>query len=109
MGIVGSVSRIVGLTAAVADFPTPLGAVCAISRESGHAIPAEVVGFQSGETLLLPYGNLVGVRRGNRVTLTQSVPGVRVGERQLGETLAHRLFEDDVEQRQHPVMQPFAA
>lgn len=90
MGIIGSVSRIVGLTAAVADFPAPLGAVCSISCESGDAISAEVVGFQSGETLLLPYGNLVGVRRGNRVTLVQSVPGVRVGDRLLGRVIDGR-------------------
>lgn len=90
VGLTGSVSKIIGLTASVADFPVPLGAVCAISRESSAPIPAEVVGFQNGETLLLPYGNLAGVRRGNRVSLVQSVPGIRVGERLLGRVIDGR-------------------
>ncbi len=86
----GHVSKIVGLTAAVSGFPAPLGAVCRIQRESGDAVEAEVIGFQNDETLVLPYGALAGVRRGNRVTLEQSVPGVRVGERLRGRVLDGR-------------------
>lgn len=96
-GLTGSISRIVGLTAAVAGFPAPLGAICSIERESGLGISAEVIGFQDAETLLLPYGNLAGVRRGNRVSLVQSVPGVRVGERLLGRVIDGRgRFLDDL-------------
>jgi FliI/YscN family ATPase len=87
LGLTGSISRIVGLTAAVADFPAPLGAVCSISRESGVPVRAEVIGFQDHETLLLPYGDISGVRRGNRVVLVRSIQGVRVGERLLGRIL----------------------
>lgn len=89
-GLSGSVSKIVGLTAAVAGFPAPLGSVCRISRESGAPIDAEVIGFQNEETLVLPYGELSGVRRGNRVTLLQSVPGLRVGDRLRGRILDGR-------------------
>src|SRR5689334_23201365 len=90
VGLEGSVSRIVGLTAAVADFPAPLGAVCAIKRESGSATTGEVIGFHGTETLVLPYGEMTGVRRGAPVTLVQSVPGVRVGDRLLGRVLDGR-------------------
>jgi flagellum-specific ATP synthase len=96
LGLTGSVSRIVGLTAAVADFPAPLGASCTIAQESGAAIWAEVVGFRDAETLLLPDGDLAGVRRGNRVSLLRSSPGIRVGERLLGRVLDGRgRFIDD--------------
>lgn len=96
MRLTGSVSKIVGLTASVSDFPAPLGAVCSIERESGAAITAEVVGFHEDETLLLPYGDLAGVRRGNCVSLSQSAPGIRVGERLLGRVLDGRgRFIDD--------------
>jgi FliI/YscN family ATPase len=96
LGLTGSVSRIVGLTAAVADFPAPLGALCTIARENGAAISAEVIGFQDDETLLLPDGDLAGVRRGNRVALHRSSPGIRVGERLLGRVLDGRgHFLDD--------------
>src|SRR5260221_1028914 len=73
----GSVSRIVGLTVSVIGFPAPLGAICAIGRESGTPIQGEVVGFREEETLILPYGDLAGIRRGNVVTLVQSAPGIR--------------------------------
>src|SRR5207245_1591238 len=84
------VSRIVGLTAAVVDFPAPLGALCSIARDNGPSIEAEVVGFRDEETILLPYGDLAGIRRGNRVTLVQSAPGIRVGDRLLGRVLDGR-------------------
>ena len=58
----GSVSRIVGLTVSVTGFPAPLGAICAIGRESGAAIRGEVIGFRDDETLILPYGDLAAQR-----------------------------------------------
>jgi FliI/YscN family ATPase len=84
IGLSGRVTRVVGYTASVAGFPAPLGATCLIRREQGPAVEAEVVGLQGEETLVLPYGDLGGVRRGNRVELKRSVPAVRVGERLLG-------------------------
>src|SRR6202023_1788657 len=89
-GLSGTITRIVGLTVSVAGFPAPLGAVCRIHREQGNMIDGSVVGFQGDETLLLAYGELEGVRRGNRVTLLQSVPGARVGDRLLGRVLGGR-------------------
>ncbi len=86
----GSVSKLTGQTAAVSGFPAPLGAVCRIECGSGSDIEAEVVGFKSDETLVLSYGDLAGVRRGQRVTLVQSVPGARVGDRLLGRVLDGR-------------------
>jgi flagellum-specific ATP synthase len=86
----GTVTRIVGLTVAVAGFPAPLGAICRIHREQGSPVDGAVVGFQGEETLLLAYGDLAGIRRGNRVTLLQSVPAARVDERLMGRVLDGR-------------------
>jgi flagellum-specific ATP synthase len=92
----GRVTKVVGLTVAVGGFPAPLGAICRIDRGQGHSVDAAVIGFQGDETLLLSYGNLDGVRRGNHVDLTQSVPGVRVGNLLLGRVLNGRgQFIDD--------------
>jgi len=90
VGLTGSVTKIVGLTVAVNDFPAPLGSVCEITTESGGRIEVEVIGFQGEHTLLLPYDELIGIRRGNRVTLKQSLPGIRVGEQLLGRVLDGR-------------------
>ncbi|MCA9022222.1 MAG: FliI/YscN family ATPase [Planctomycetaceae bacterium] len=88
--LTGRVTRVVGLTASVSGFPAPLGSVCAIDRENGAAVEAEVVGFQNEETLLLPYEDLAGIRRGDRVSLIQSVPAVAVGQEILGRVLDGR-------------------
>ncbi|WP_166827622.1 FliI/YscN family ATPase [Thalassoroseus pseudoceratinae] len=89
-GLSGHISRVVGLTASVAGFPAPLGAVCQIERGHGKLIDAEVVGFRDREALLLSYGDLAGVRRGNRVRLRQSSPTVRVGPSLLGRVIDAR-------------------
>lgn len=90
VGLTGSVTKIVGLTISVGGFPAPLGANCSISREHGSSVEAQVIGFHDDETLLLSYGDLGGIRRGNRVTITKSAPGVRVGESLLGRVLDGR-------------------
>lgn len=95
-GLTGSVTRIIGLTAAVAGFPAPLGAVARLERDHGGPIDAEVVGFHDQETLLLAYGDLAGIRRGTRCHLVQSTPGARVGDALLGRVLnARGRFIDD--------------
>jgi flagellum-specific ATP synthase len=89
-GLTGSVTRITGLTAAVAGFPAPLGATVRLERDHGAPIEGEVVGFQDQETLLLPYGDLAGVRRGTRCRLVQTVPRARVGDALLGRVINGR-------------------
>jgi flagellum-specific ATP synthase len=84
IGVRGRVERITGLTAAVAGFPAPMGSLCSLWRDSGERILAEVIGFQGEETLLQPYGDPQGLRRGNVVELVQSVPSVRFGDRLKG-------------------------
>jgi len=90
IGLTGSVVKVVGLTVAVSDFPVPLGSVCRIETEGKQSVELEVVGFQGDQTLLLPYHELTGIRRGNKVTLVQSVPGIRVGKQLLGRVLDGR-------------------
>ncbi|QDT39058.1 FliI/YscN family ATPase [Stratiformator vulcanicus] len=86
-GVTGCVSRIVGMTIAVAGLPVPLGSVCRIRTGRGGSVPAEVVGFSDEATLLLPHADVDGVRRGDAVELVQSNPTVRCGERLLGRVL----------------------
>ena len=53
-GLTGSVVQTIGLTAAVADFPAPIGALVQIARPSGPWCDAEVVGFRDKTTLIMP-------------------------------------------------------
>jgi flagellum-specific ATP synthase len=90
VGLTGRVTRLVGLTASVGGFPAPLGAIARLERDHGEPVDAEVVGFREDETLLMPYGELAGIRRGTRVRLRQSTPLVRVGEGLLGRVINAR-------------------
>lgn len=82
--LVGSVVRTVGMTAAVADFPAPVGALVEIERQTGKPLRGEVIGFRDSITLVYPYSDLNGVRRGHRVRLLGTTRWLRVGESLLG-------------------------
>lgn len=92
----GSVVRTVGMTAAAADFPAPVGALAAIHRETGPPLLAEVIGFRDQLTLLYPLNRLDGVRRGNQVRLVRTARWLRVGRDLLGRVInAHGEAIDD--------------
>ena len=65
----GRVESVVGLTVAAREFPAPLGARCRISRQAAPPLDVEVVGFRDDLTLMVAYGDLQGVRRGDPVRL----------------------------------------
>jgi len=82
--LVGSVARTVGMTAAVADFPAPVGALVEIARDGGRPLRAQVVGFRDALTIVYPFSSLDGVRRGQRVRLVRTSRWLRVGNELLG-------------------------
>src|SRR5690606_33823979 len=83
-GLEGSVVRTVGTTAAVADFPAPVGALVQIQRQTGGPLAAEVIGFKDQLTLIYPLADMTGVRHGNRVRLVRTCHWLPVGEALLG-------------------------
>jgi flagellum-specific ATP synthase len=89
-GLTGSVVRTEGLMAAVAGFPAPIGALVEIDRQAGPGIEGEVVGFRDELTLIYPFSQVAGVRRGNRVRLRRTSRFLRVGEKLLGRVMDAR-------------------
>ncbi len=89
-GLTGSVVQTVGLTAAVADFPAPVGALVAIERPSQADVEAQVVGFRDKQTLVMPLNNLDGIRRGSPVRLVRTTRSLRVGDGLLGRVVDSR-------------------
>jgi flagellum-specific ATP synthase len=88
--VAGRVVETIGTTAAVADFPVPVGSVVRIERESGPAIEGDVVGFRNGLTLVYLLAATSGVRRGNRVSLVRTSRSLRVGPDLLGRIIDAR-------------------
>jgi len=89
-GLTGSIAQTVGLTAAVADFPAPVGALVSIARQAGDYVEAEVVGFRDKHTLVMPLSALDGIRRGSQVKLIRSNRMIRVGDGLLGRVVDAR-------------------
>lgn len=85
--ISGRVRRVAGLVAECEGLAAPVGAVCAIRPAVGESLRAEVVGFRDDVTLLMPFGEVSGVRRGDDVVCLQTAPRVGVGESLLGRVL----------------------
>jgi flagellar biosynthesis/type III secretory pathway ATPase len=85
--VTGRVRRVAGLIAECEGLSAPVGAVCAIQPSAGPALRAEVVGFRDDATLLMPFGEVTGVRRGDDVVCLQTAPRVAVGDALLGRVL----------------------
>jgi flagellum-specific ATP synthase len=109
--VTGSVVRIEGMMTAVAGFPVPIGAIVDIERQGTRAIPGEVIGVRDDLTLVYPFQQLQGVRRGSRVHLRRTSRSIRVGQQLLGRVIdahgkpADRLPEPAMSQRV-PIDQP---
>jgi flagellum-specific ATP synthase len=85
--ISGSVLRTEGLAASIADFPAPVGAMVEVRRQAGTPIRAEVVGFSDRHTIVLPYEEWTGVKRGDEVRLLRTSREIRVGPELLGRVI----------------------
>jgi flagellum-specific ATP synthase len=88
--LVGSVVESIGMTAAVADFPAPVGSLVRIERDSESAAEGEVVGFRDGLTIVYLLSPSSGVRRGNRVRMVRTSSLLRMGNGLLGRVIDAR-------------------
>jgi flagellum-specific ATP synthase len=79
----GFVSNLIGLIIEVTGLQADIGEVCLIDK----TIPAEVVGFRDGRTLLMPLGELHGIGPGTRVLATGAPFRVAVGPGLLGRVI----------------------
>ncbi|MGO0121700.1 flagellar protein export ATPase FliI [Desulfothermobacter acidiphilus] len=84
---VGVVSKVVGLTLEVRGIKPSVGEVCLVELVPGKHVVAEVAGFREEVVLLMPFGELAGVRPGCRVYPRRRSFTVRVGEHLLGRVL----------------------
>ena len=83
--VTGQVEKLVGLVVEVEGLTASVGAQCSIDvGEEQPAILCEVVGFRGGTALLMPYGKLDGVARGQKVSLVGDQLSVPVGPELLG-------------------------
>ena len=85
----GKITQVVGLVLRGVGISPSIGELCTIytDGESSETVKAEVVGFTKDESLLMPLGNIRGVRAGTRIMNNSKTFTVWVGEELLGRTL----------------------
>lgn len=85
--VVGTVQSISGLTIEASDLVLALGSLCRISSVAGRTCIAEVIGFQSDRTLLMPLTAPAGVARGDRIENISSSSAIWCSQQLLGRVL----------------------
>jgi flagellum-specific ATP synthase len=84
----GRVKSLIGLVIEVSGLRAEVGELCSIAAgRNAQPVPAEVVGFRDGATLLMPFGSLQGIGPGNPVTASGEPFLLPVGEDLLGRVL----------------------
>jgi flagellum-specific ATP synthase len=77
LGVEGRVLAATGMTIQAVGLPVPVGSLCEIDAGFGRCIPAEVIGFNRGVSLLMPLADGAGLAKGqpiHHVTSSQKVP-----------------------------------
>jgi flagellum-specific ATP synthase len=84
----GFVSNLIGLIIEATGLQAEVGEVCLVGTgrnvDARPPVPAEVVGFRDGRTLLMPLGELHGIGPGTRVLATGAPFRIAVGDELLG-------------------------
>src|SRR5690349_9897828 len=84
----GPVRDLIGLIVEATGLEAEVGEVCSIDTGRGRPeVPAEVVGFRAGRTLLMALGEATGIGPGARVSATGRALRVDVSDNLLGRTL----------------------
>lgn len=83
----GRVTQVVGLVVESNGPNSRVNDLCFIEAQEGDLVPAEVVGFRGDRVLLMPLGELSGIRAGCTVRGTGHCLRVGVGESLLGRVL----------------------
>jgi flagellum-specific ATP synthase len=85
--VLGRVADVVGLVIESCGPNARIGDLCFVESNAGERVAAEVVGFRGDRTLLMPLGELSGVRAGCFVHGTGHCLRVPVGDALLGRVL----------------------
>lgn len=87
----GHVTRVVGLSIEAILPACTVGANCAIHLNDGGRLVAEIVGFRGSTAVLMPIGEVAGVRDGAAIELLGSSATIPVGDAMLGRVMGPML------------------
>lgn len=82
--VYGRVNKVIGLVIEGKGLKTSIGSVCEVVVDDGNVFPAEVVGFRNSTVLLMPYGELRGIKPGAYIKDSNIPAEIGVGRELLG-------------------------
>jgi len=85
---IGEANKLVGIIIESRGPACSIGELCEIyPSNNSRPISAQVVGFQGENILLMPFGDIGGIKAGSRVVSHQRLPMVKVGRELLGRVI----------------------
>jgi flagellum-specific ATP synthase len=82
--LTGKIIKVAGIVAEANGPRLSVGSLCAIKNSEGLNIQAEVVGFNEKSIIIMPFGEMRGIKPGSQIRAISKKPGVHVGEAYLG-------------------------
>jgi flagellum-specific ATP synthase len=82
--VYGRVKQIIGTVIEAWGISGSIGTLCWIRKDNGVEVSAEIVGFRDNVTLLMPLGEMEGIRPDSLLYSTEGSFKIRVGEELVG-------------------------
>jgi len=83
----GKIVKVAGIVAEANGPGLSIGSLCSINNGEGSHIPAEVIGFKNKRIMIMPFGEMRGIKPGSRVSDISKKPAVQVGTEYLGRVI----------------------
>ncbi|MDY7036728.1 MAG: flagellum-specific ATP synthase FliI, partial [Thermodesulfobacteriota bacterium] len=83
----GKIVKVAGIVAEADGPGLGIGSLCDIRISEGINIQAEVIGFKDQRVIIMPFGEMRGIKPGSRIVHTGKRPSVPVGKAYLGRVI----------------------
>jgi flagellum-specific ATP synthase len=85
--LAGKIVKVAGIVAEANGPGLSVGSLCEIRTSEHLNIRAEVIGFNEKGLIVMPFGEMRGIRPGSRIVAVSKRPAVHVGESYLGRVI----------------------
>jgi len=85
--LAGKVVKVAGIIAEGHGPGLSVGSLCSVKDSQGLDVQAEVIGFKDKRVIIMPFGEMRGIKPGSRIVDISKKPTVPVGEAYLGRVI----------------------
>ena len=85
--LAGKIVKVAGIVAEASGPCLSVGSLCEIETSENLNTQAEVIGFNENRVIVMPFGEMRGIRPGSRIAAVSKRPTFHVGESYLGRVI----------------------